>query len=385
MKTSKKIVFAFAPLRLNILIIFLFTVMFSFAQKKTNNISVVLPFCSQKIMDNPNCYNAQLGNLCREYYQGILIALDSFERASIPIHLTVFDTENDSMVLLKILEKQTLKESELVIGPVSQNGNKMLSQLAKEKEFFHVSPLMTFSKTKLDDPYWISANPDLPEYASFLYNYIVKQNHDSANIIVVNDKTSFDNNITTTLKQIIPSSKTVKIKFLNYEKGIDLIPYLSLKMSNHIIVPSMNEPTVTNVLKSIKDTDDTFMMTTYGFPHWLEFKNPDFDIWERMNVSIISCFYVNYDNENVKKFIETYRDKFNTEPTEAAFKGYDQMLLFGMQLAINGKRMMSAMENKLYPAHSTKYNFSKNIDGGFYQNNYFNVIKINDMKMEKVN
>jgi len=368
-----------------ILIAFVFSYTFSFAQKKSNNISLVLPFCSQKILNDPNCFDAQLGNLCREYYQGILIALDSFERAKVPVHLNVFDTENDSMVMLKILQKTMLRESELVIGPVLQNGNKMLTDLAKEKEFFHVSPLMTFSKTKLDDPYWISANPDLPEYATFLYNFIVKQNHDTANIIIVNDKTSFDNNITTTFKQIVPASKTVKIKFVNYEKGIDMIKYLSLKESNHIIVPSMNEPTVTNVLKSIKDTDDTFTMTTYGFPHWLEFKNPDFDIWERMNVSIISSFFVNYDDQSVKNFIEAYREKFSTEPTEAAFKGYDQMMLFGLQLATNGRSMMSVMENKTYPVLSTKYCFNKHKDGGFYQNNYFNVIKISDMKMKKVN
>src|SRR5450631_3672082 len=121
MNSKKKIFCVFASLRLTFLIAMMFSFMFSFLQKKSNNISLILPFCSKKIIDNPNCYDAQLGNICREYYQGALIALDSFERGRLPISLSVFDTENDSSTLLKILQKPQLKETELIIGPVWQN------------------------------------------------------------------------------------------------------------------------------------------------------------------------------------------------------------------------------------------------------------------------
>lgn len=385
MNTKKTYRCVFAYLRFIVLIAFVFPSLSSFAQKKASNISLVMPFCSKKIMENPNCYDAQLGNLCREYYQGAMIALDSFERGNIAVHLNVFDTENDSMVMLKIMQKPLLKEAELIIGPVLQGGNKLLSDFVKEKGVYHISPLMTFSKTKLNDPFWISANPDLTAYAEFLYNYIITQNNDSANIIVVNDKTSFDNHINSTLSLIIPKSKTVKIKFVNYVKGIDMIQYLSLSLSNHIIVPSSNEATVTNVLKSIKDTDDTFVMKTYGFPHWLEFKNPDFDVWERMQVSILSPFYVDYGNQDVKKFIEAYREKYFTEPTDAAFKGYDQMMLFGTYLATNGKKFITSMENKAIPMLGTNYLIKRNKEGECYQNVYLNVIRIEETKMKKVN
>jgi len=372
-------------MKLMLFMTFIFCSTILFAQKKSNNVSMVMPFCSKKIIENPNCYDSQLGNICREYYQGALIALDSFERANIPVHLSIFDTENDTFAMLKILEKPLFKESELVIGPVLQGGNKMLSNLAKQKEVYHISPLMTFSKTKLDDPYWISANPDLPNYAEFIYRSILKQSHDTANIIIINDNSTFDKNINGAFKQIVPANKTVKIKYVQYEKGIDIIKHLSLNVSNHIIISSSNESTITNVLKSIKDTDDTFKMSTYGFPHWLEFKNPDFDIWERMNVSIATSYFVNYDDEKVRKFIAAYREKFYTEPTDAAFKGYDQTLLFVSSLASNGKQFISSIENKTISGLSTKYHFVKESDGGYYQNEYLNMIKIEDSKMKKVN
>ena len=385
MNSKEKIFCLNASLRLTFLIVLMFSFMFSFAQKKSNNISLILPFCSSKILANPNCYDAQLGNMSREYYQGALIAMDSFERGKLPISLSVFDTENDSLVLLKILQKPQLKETELVIGPVWQHENKMLANFSKEKSIFHISPLMTFSKTSSDDPTWICANPDIPSYATFLYNYIIKQNHDTANIIVINDKSSFDKNFTGSFKQNTPTSKTIKVKYVEYEKGIDIIKYLSLTIPNHIIIPSSNEPTLIGVFKNIKDTDDTFKMTTYGFPHWFEFKNPDFDVWQRMNTTIVTPYFINYDDENVKRFVIAYRNRFATEPTDAAFKGYDQLLLFGAAIVNEGKSFINLMENKTYESLATKYRFVRKYTEGSFQNDYLNVIKLENLKMKKVN
>ena len=80
----------------------------AFAQnKKSNNVSLVLPFNSKQIIENPNYKGVELGNICREYYQGVLVALDSFERAEISVRLSVFDTEDDSVTLLNIMKKPT--------------------------------------------------------------------------------------------------------------------------------------------------------------------------------------------------------------------------------------------------------------------------------------
>ncbi|MFI5221688.1 MAG: ABC transporter substrate-binding protein [Bacteroidia bacterium] len=370
-------------MQLKVLTAMIFFSTFSFAQKRSVNVSMVLPFCSKQIIANPNCYNAQLGNLCREYYQGALLALDSFERARVSIHLTVFDTENDSFALLKIIQKPIFKESELIFGPVTLNHNKVVSSFAKEKGIFHISPLMTFTKTKLADSNFICIHPDIMMYAKFIFDYIRSISKDTANIIVVSDKSSFDHNFTAAFKPLFPTVKTVKVKYLEYEKNIDIIKYLSLNTGNHIIIPSSHEVNVVNVLKSIKDTDDTFLMTTYGFPHWFEFKDPDYNIWQRMNTTIITPYFVDYDNEQVKKFVMAYREKFYTEPSEAAFEGYDQMLLLGNENAKNGKQMMMQMENKMFHGLSSDYIFKRQPEGN-WQNFYLNAVKLDDMKMKKV-
>ena len=83
--------------------------------------------------------------------------------------MSIFDTENDSNVTVGLLKKSQIKEADLILGPIMQGGNKVLSDFIKDKDVFHVSPLMTLSKTKFSDPDLISPNPNLTNYPNHFY------------------------------------------------------------------------------------------------------------------------------------------------------------------------------------------------------------------------
>ncbi|TAE89489.1 MAG: hypothetical protein EAY81_02280, partial [Bacteroidetes bacterium] len=262
------------------------------AQKKAANISVLLPFSSRYIMENANHPKAELGNLCREYYQGMLIAADSFEKAEVNIRLSVFDTEDDSLVTVGITQKTAFKESELIIGPVRLGGNKVVATFSKSNNVYHVSPLMTFSKTKLEDPYWVSANPDLPSYAGILFQEIIKR-EPGAKITVIADKTTMGKNIGAAFKQLAADKKN-NIKVVDYGAGFSITPYTLGNANNHIIIASTNEQCVTAVLRSIKDTASVAGLHTYGLMQWFDFKNVEYALLQRCNVFIVSPFFVDY-------------------------------------------------------------------------------------------
>lgn len=373
------------PLFFTLLFSLLFSAFYATAQKRTNNVVLLLPFCSKQILANPNHSDAQLGNLCREYYQGALIAMDQLEKKQVPVRLSVFDTENDSMVTVNQLKKMQLKEAELIIGPVMSGGNKVLADFVKGKDIFHVSPLMTFSKTRLNDPNWISANPDLTIYGKLLYDHIHDQYKDSVNIIIVGDKSTLDKNVSPAFKLANTGNKLIKIKSVEYVKGLDLQPYLSTTLSNHIIIPSASENVVNGTLRAIKDTSLFSSITTYGFPQWLEFKTPNYYAWQQANLQIATPFYIDYTREDVKAFIEAYREKFYTEPSEAAYKGYDQLLYFVQELNENGKKFAKKMEGEPQQVLHTTFDFRSQEKESGYQNMYLNWIAIRDFKFVKLN
>lgn len=351
-------------------------------QKKACNVSLLLPFCSKQIMENPNHENAELGNLCREYYQGALIALDSFERAGVNIRLSVFDTENDSLTVLKIMQKTAFKESELIIGPVRQGGNVVLSQFCRKNEVYHVSPLMTFSKTKLDDPFWVSANPDLPSYAGITVKHIISL-HPNAQIIVVADKSTIGKSMGAAFKQL-SNDKKLKIKVLDYNSALDLSLYTSTTAPNHIIVAATQENVVNGTLRNIKDTTHIPQLYTYGLMQWFDFKVVDYNLLQKCNAFILSPFYVDYTRPEVIDFVQRYRERFSTEPSEAAIKGYDQMLLFTDALNKSGKRLMDNLNDKSIKMLGTTYRFVRQKESS-YQSGYLNILKLENYQLSPVN
>ncbi|MCC7534175.1 MAG: amino acid ABC transporter substrate-binding protein [Bacteroidia bacterium] len=355
----------------------------SFAQsKKSNNVSLLLPFNAKQIISNPSYKDAELGNMCREYYQGALIALDSCEKANIAVRLTVFDTENDSLTVLNILQKQAFKESELIIGPVKQNGNIVLSDFCEQNKIFHVSPLMTFSKSKIDDPYWVSANPDLPVYAKFITKHITSTDS-NAQIIVITDKSVLGRTLFNTFKQL-GIEKKGKIKTVEFTPDLDLSHYTKNDMNNHIIVAALQDRIVNATLRKINDTITTPNLHTYGFMQWFDSKTIEYRILERCNLKIISPFYSDYSRDDVKQFITKYREKFYTEPTEAAYKGYDQMLMLVHAMNKQGKQLMNELTENTQQMLGTKYFFVKQKNGS-YQNQFLNILKFENYKLIPIN
>lgn len=351
-------------------------------QKKANNVSLLLPFCSKQIIENPAYKDAELGHLCREYYQGALVALDSFDRAQIPVRLSVFDTENDSMRVVNIMQKNTFKESELIIGPVKQGGNQVLSVFCKKNEVYHVSPLMTFSKSKVDDPFWISANPDLPAYASIITKQIITSDP-TAQLVVITDKSVIGKSVGLAFKQL-SSDKKLKIKVLEYASTLDMKAHISSLYNNHIFIAATQENIVNATLRAIKDTTETPRLTTYGLTQWLDFKTLNYELLQRCNTHFFTPFFVDYNRSEVKAFITAYRDKFSTEPTEAAFKGYDQMLMFTYALSKQGKRFMDELNERNHRMLGTTYYFVKQKNGS-YQTMYLNLLKLQNYALIPVN
>jgi ABC-type branched-subunit amino acid transport system substrate-binding protein len=351
------------------------------AQTRDNKVVLLMPFCSKLTVDNPSNSYAQLSNLSREYYQGALIALDSIKKMDIPLSFTVLDTENDSNVTVALLKKQAMRDCDLIIGPVLQGGNKVISNFVKEKNILHVSPLMTLSKTKFNDPNLISPNPNLSYYPKFIYERIKQQVvGEECTIIIVSDKSSFDKTITAAFKQLQLTQKNIKLKVIEYTRSLDLQSIIQAGKMNHIVVPTSSEMVVNSVLKNISDTSLLSHTTFYGFPQWLEFKNPDYRIWEQANVRVATPFFVNYEREEVKSFISLYRERFYTEPTEAAFKGYDQTLFLCKGLNESGLKMVQQTENNPVRLLGSTYSFKKPEEKSGYQNTYIYFVGVQSLK-----
>ncbi len=350
----------------------------SIAQTKSAiKIALLMPFCAEEINKNPNHKNADLGNACREYYQGLLIAADSLKSAGYNIEITIFDTERDTLKFKKILDNEAVQNADFIIGPVIKEGQLMMQNFKNKKNAFHLSPLFTFTKTKINDERAISAYPDLTFYADYFVNYLNK-NSSVGNIIVLVGKDFSDKSLANYLKQIVKPELPLKVKQIDLSKLTDIYKNLSKESDNFIFIASDDENQINAALKTIADTSNTFKMNTFGLRKMIDFNIINTEYWLKSNLHIISPFYIDYSDLLTKKFIETYRIYYETEPNEFAFVGYDQLITTVSTFAQTNGSFKDL--NKIAP-HSllaNKYLLKEKNNSSGLQNSYLHILKYTD-------
>jgi hypothetical protein len=339
----------------------------------THEVALLLPFNNKLTVEYNQTAAWQLGEMCRNYYRGMLLAMDSLSKAETKITLRVYDTENDSLVTAKILQKKEFLTTSLIYGPVMQGGNKMVSSFARQQKIYQISPLMTFSKTKIGDEYWVAANPDLPSYGNILSEKLLSTTTDTIQFLIISDNSLLDKAITPVLKKIAVDNKRLKVKVIDANADIDINSFYSIRYKNCVLINSSKEQTVNKWLYRINDTTQFIFPEVYGYNQWFEFRSFDIALCQKKNVRIISPSFVDYTRHDVIQFVKSFRDRYGIEPTEEAFKGFDQGLYFTSLLIQNGKKLFSNYTS-IYQALHTSYLYQKDKDGQ-YKSKYLNILK----------
>ena len=70
----------------------------------------------------------------------------------------------------------------------------------------------------------------------------------------------------------------------------------------------------------------------------------------------------------MKKFVQAYRDKYKTEPSQFAFQGHDIMMYFASAIHRYGKDFEGCLPYHKVPLLQSNYSFSPIYSGGAYEN-----------------
>ncbi|MES2382834.1 MAG: ABC transporter substrate-binding protein [Bacteroidota bacterium] len=370
--------------KVNVLLILLCFAINVFAQSDTViRVALIMPFCGKQLIHSPNNKNAELANACREYYQGMLIACDTLRKAGYDIEITVFDTERDSVKFLKILNKEEVQNAHFIIGPVVKEGQLMMQNYNNKKNAYQLSPLFTFTKTKINNPKSISAYPDLSFYADYVYAHLTNL-IGTGNLIVLTGKDAADKALANRFKELSKPGAGIKVKTLELTKKAELDKLFSVDKPNTILFACDDESQINAVLNTLNDTTVDYKISTYGLRKMLDFKSIDLALWENCNMHIVTPFYVDYSKELAKKFIETYRIYYETEPSEYAIVGYDQFFYSMYVYKQTNGNLKKAHKVAAIPLMSNQFLYKEKTETQGLQNGYLNILKVSQDGLQKV-
>ena len=271
-----------------------------------------------------------------DFYQGLLLALNNFRLSGYNIRLLVFDTQHSPTVVQKLVQSDTLKNANLIIGPVFSKNIALVSQYAAQRRIPLVSPLSGKTSTLERNPLLFQANPSFYTQLKTLVDKTVKPG--TARIIVLREESLADMDMADKLEAYLREqaqrvTPTPSIEILRYPKGeatakraAQLRKLLENERHTKVFIPSNSEPFVSDLLgqlngMSVLKKSDS--VEIYGMSRWFKMRNLDLAQLGTLRVTLFSPFYIDYYSRVVRDFIDNYRSLYRCEPSQYAFQGYD--------------------------------------------------------------
>lgn len=339
---------------------------------QTIDVALMLPF----LLDSRGGEQA----LMVEYYEGLLLAVDSLKRQNVNIDLHVYDTGDRNSSLDALLSKPELKQMDIIFGPGHSEHIKAVSDFAKEHDIRLVIPFTSKDSEVFNNPKIYQINT--PQ--SYLFSQVHKlfaDNFASYNVVFIEvgdekDKTEYikgmkqelDNRGIVWRSIPMPDTQDEVAKVLDAGKPNIFIPTSGSNVALIKLLP---------VLQLICRTEDNpYELHLFGYPEWQKYYNDHLQAFYELDTYFYSSFYTNNLLEGPKAYHRKFRQWYNKEMANTYPKygmlGFDTAYFFLKGLSRYGSNLEERLGNMDYIPVQTGFHFERvNNWGGFINKKVF--------------
>lgn len=317
------------------------------------------------------------------FYEGVLLAIDSLRREGISVNLNVYDTENDSAKIVKLLSNPVLKKSDLLVGPSYLDEFKMVSDFAKQNRIPIVSPFLSKKEILDENPFVFQVIPSLPTQLN-LSVIKVFETYKNKNLIFITNKNIENDKIAQLYRKTLDSlakisGKTLKVVSSSYFSLSQIEPSLSQTEENILFVPSNDQVYVSNIVSSIGIYGKKYNISMIGLPSWKKYDNIELEYYHRVNLHVFQPVFVDFSETITKNFIKEAHFLFKNEPNEPfAYIGFDVINYFTKALYQFGPSFTNNLSNFKKSGICIDFNFEKKSANDGFENSSVKVVKYNN-------
>ncbi len=335
------------------------------------------------------------------FHHGMMMAIDSLQKAGMNLNVHVYDTKDDTSAMRKILNTKEFKNIDLILGPVYVQGIKIVSKYAKENKIQMVCPVPVSNKALFQNPYFSKFTASKYTQVEYLASFIAKNYH-SENVILVRNKYNkideiyfqlFKERFATAVAQYpARTSDSVKVA-IGVGKSSKLI-YVQQQMvdgkKNIIVDLSTDIGHVSNLITKLTTTMNSnpynrYEVSIFGMEDWQSFETIDEKYKNRYNLSIVAPGFLDFNAVKSKEFIKEYRAKYGTDPDKFSFIGFDAAFTNLKGLFLYGTEYSKRYDHIITKGYYNSSEYKQADEGSGYENKNVSIIQYDNYHLRKVN
>ena len=314
-----------------------------------------------------------------QFYEGILMALDELQQQGIDIVLNVVDLTSDKDEdVVAAYNSHNVANSDFIIALLVKKPFNKLAELAQQSQVFVINPFSSREDVVKNNPYVVKCMPSVEGTVKGLLD-IVARKHRGGQLYILHSNSK--GNATDEklyrdeLQKQLEARKDIKYTFFDWNANAKLLSTLKTTTDNIILSiydcdKNKNTVFATTLLNRLSSLNKNVpvLMTTTNYLN--EFPNVDFEQLQHLGYTTVTMGYLDYNNKKHRDFIDTYKDKFRTEPnTLYAGVAHDIMLYFSTALWRQGAEFWRNPEKFTPPSGMLfPFAFKQSSPTGGYEN-----------------
>ena len=311
-----------------------------------------------------------------QFYEGFMIAAESMEKQGMKLDLTVIDVTDNTSTAENAVSKIENKDVDLIVGPFFGKSFDIVEDYAKANDIAIVNPMTTRRSVIEDNPNVIKAKAGDVGMILSISN-LIKNRYPNANVFIVSREKAADSAFLDQLEHHLNMAINEEVtvsgdEFLQYarneserlEMGDRMVPTIDVEgqvystgdfqtgttreivLSNQVkrypysrigdvksqlsgvrdnVIIAYGDDNVfaTQMLNTLNRSAGRFPVTLVCAHDWQRHEKLLVENLLKMNAIYISDFFVDYNDEEVKRFVLRFRQKYVVDPQQYAFEGYD--------------------------------------------------------------
>ena len=316
------------------------------------------------------------------FYEGVVLAADSLQRAGMKFQLRVFDTNQKRYVVDSLVRSGSLNGLDLIIGPSFPEMQRSVADFAFRNKIPLVSPLSSSGNFEDKNPWYFKVNPGRQYLIQKTADYIAGE-YSGQNIIILRmgDYSHIPEGELVKLlreKFMLQEARNTlgKTLFHEYRLSADgaegLKALLSADCENIFIIPSETEAQISVAVTTLNALAEHYPVTLVGLSNFQRYKSIQTEYFHRIKLNYLTPYFVDYESPVVNQFIRKFRRNFYAEPNQYSFQGYDVAFYFMSALFRYGKDFAGCLPGLRVSLTQSELAFDKvNRDSGYMNNGLF--------------
>ena len=288
------------------------------------NIALILPFyvsrndtlskSFEKDEDADN-FIYERSKIALSFFQGAELAIDTIAMLGKKINVFIYDSENDSSKIIKLIESNQLDSMDLIIGPFYSSNLQFLSKKLNKTNIKIVSPLSRNVDQLKGAKNVFQINAPFKNQAKLLADHLYKYKDEKIVFVYQEKDIAYKSFISNLLRKNNIIHYENKIKFTH----VDSIRH-TFDSNQVVLIPSYDKVFVSKILGSLGSIDSSF--TVYGLSNWKDFENLDLNNLMKLNVHLYDPYYTDKSQSFFLEFQKKYEKRYNLLIDKYSFLAY---------------------------------------------------------------